>query len=50
MTGTKGKSGGFREGAKRPLKYGEATTVIRVPVSLIPKIQKLLAAYEKKNK
>lgn len=47
MTGTKKKSGGFREGSGRKNKYGEETTVIRVPVSLLPKINKLLEAAKK---
>lgn len=50
MTGIKGKSGGFREGSGRKQKYKEETTVIRVPVSLVPKIQKLLESYAKKKK
>jgi hypothetical protein len=42
MTGTKNKSGGFREGSGRKNKYGEETAVIRVPLSMIPKIEKML--------
>lgn len=37
--------GGFREGAGRPHgtgKYGEASKAIRIPVSLIPKVESLL--------
>lgn len=48
MTGIKGKSGGFREGAKRPEKYGEPTKVMRVPLSLIPALEKKMQALEKK--
>jgi hypothetical protein len=50
MTCTKKKSGGFREGSGRKNKYGEETTVIRVPVSLIPVIEKLLEKAAKKKK
>lgn len=42
MTGVKGKSGGYREGSGLKPKYGEETTVIRVPLSLVPVIQKML--------
>lgn len=49
MTGTKKKSGGFREGSGRKNKYGEETTVIRIPVSLVPAIEKLLAKKLKKK-
>jgi DNA polymerase V len=48
MTGIKGKSGGFREGAGRKQKFKEPTKVIRVPVSLIPAIEKMMAKLEKK--
>jgi hypothetical protein len=40
MTGIKNKSGGFREGSGLKPKYGEPTKVVRVPVSLIPDLQK----------
>jgi len=50
MTGIKGKSGGFREGSGRKNKYGEETTVIRVPLSLVPVIEKMLEKTEKKKK
>lgn len=50
MTGVKGKSGGFREGAQRPQKYGEPTKVIRVPISIIPQIEKMMAKLENKAK
>lgn len=42
MTGKKGKSGGVREGSGRKNKYGEPTQVMRIPHSLVPKIQKML--------
>jgi hypothetical protein len=48
MTGIKGKSGGFREGAKRPEKYGEPTKVMRVPLSLIPDLEKKMDRLERK--
>jgi hypothetical protein len=48
MTGIKGKSGGFREGAQRPQKYGEETKVVRVPISLIPDLLKKMEKLEKK--
>lgn len=50
MTGIKNKSGGYREGSGRKLKYKEETTVIRVPISLLPKINKLLEAAKNKKK
>lgn len=50
MTGVKNKSGGYREGSGRKPKYKEPTKVIRVPVSLIPKIEKMMTALEKKAK
>jgi hypothetical protein len=40
MTGTKGKSGGYREGSGLKPKYGEETKVVRVPVSLLPDLIK----------
>jgi hypothetical protein len=40
MIGIKNKSGGFREGSGLKPKYGEPTKVVRVPVSLIPDLQK----------
>jgi hypothetical protein len=53
MTGIKGKSGGKREGAGVKPKYGEPTKVIRVPISLIPALEKemkKLAKAAKKKK
>ncbi len=40
MTGIKNKSGGYREGSGRKDKYGEPTKVMRVPLSLIPALEK----------
>jgi hypothetical protein len=34
--------GGSGRGQGRKLKYSEPTTVIRVPISLLPEIEKLL--------
>lgn len=48
MTGIKGKSGGNRKGAGPKHKYGEPTEVIRIPLSLIAKVKKLLEDAEKK--
>jgi hypothetical protein len=50
MTGIKGKSGGFRKNAKRPLIYGEATVriYISVPKSKEDYFKKLLAKELKK--
>lgn len=42
MKENKSNRGGARPGSGPKQKYGEPTTVIRVPVSLIPAIQKLL--------
>lgn len=54
MPGVKGKSGGKRIGVKapanRPLKYNEPTTVIRVPLSLVPKIEAMLKKIQAKKK
>jgi len=36
------KHGGKRPNAGRKYKYGEPTEMVRVPVSLIPKIQKMI--------
>lgn len=49
MTGKKNKSGGFREGSGRKQKYGEETKVIRVPISLVSKIDKMLRDYSRKK-
>jgi hypothetical protein len=49
MTGAKKKSGGFREGSGRKNKYGEETAVIRVPLSMIPKIEKMLEKAKKRT-
>jgi hypothetical protein len=46
MTGIKGKSGGKRKGSGRKNKYGEPTKVMRIPLSLIPTIEKLLRKKE----
>jgi hypothetical protein len=45
----KPKRGGSRPGSGRPQKYREPTEVIRVPVSLVPVIKKLLEDYVKKK-
>jgi hypothetical protein len=50
MTGIKGKSGGKREGSGQKLKYGEPTKVIRVPVSILPQIEKLMAKVKRQAK
>lgn len=47
MTKSK-KHGGDREGSGRHLKYGEPTVVIRVPLSMVPIIEKLIAKKYKK--
>ena len=38
--------GGKRQNAGRKHKYGEPTKVIRVPVSLIPAIKKMLLSHK----
>lgn len=43
MTGTKKKSGGPRKGSGRKSKFGEPTVAMRVPVSLVPAIEKIIA-------
>jgi hypothetical protein len=42
----KERRGGYRENAKRPLKYGEATEIVRfsVPISKVSIFKKLVAA------
>lgn len=44
---TKENRGGFRENARRPLKYGEPTQriSIRVPVSQVDKVKKLVNGF-----
>lgn len=42
MTGTKKKSGGPRRGSGRKSKFGEPTIAMRVPLSLVPTIEKLI--------
>ena len=44
--------GGRREVAGRPSgtgKYKEETKSVRIPVSLLPKVQKMLSEFEKKK-
>lgn len=41
------KRGGKRRGAGRPFKYGEPQKSIRVPLSLIGKVLKLINEYMK---
>ena len=50
MTGVKKKSGGFREGSGRKLKYKEPTKAMRIPLSLVPKVEKLLEKMKAKDK
>lgn len=50
MTGKKGKSGGPRKGSGRKNKYGEPTEAIRVPISLIPDLEKKMKKLEEKAK
>lgn len=48
MTGIKNKSGGFREGSGRKLKYKEPTKAMRIPLSLVPKVEKMMEQLQKK--
>lgn len=50
MTGVKNKSGGFREGSGRKLKYKEPTKAMRIPLSLVPKVEKMLQQLKNKTK
>lgn len=50
MTGIKGKSGGYRKGSGRKKKFGEATVPMRIPVSIVPKVEKLIDQVKKKNR
>lgn len=45
-----GKRIGVKAPAHRPKKYNEPTTVIRVPVSLVPVIEKMLQKIQAKKK
>jgi hypothetical protein len=49
MTGTKNKSGGPRKGSGRKLKTGEQTKPMRIPLSLVPAIEKMIDKLRKKN-
>lgn len=40
-------SGGKREGAGRPYKFGEPMKQMRIPLSLIPIVEKLLTDFKK---
>jgi DNA polymerase V len=50
MTGVKNKSGGFREGSGRKLKFNEPTKPMRIPLSLVPKVEKLMESLKSKAK
>ena len=41
--------GGKRKGAGNKLKYGEPTKTMRIPLSLVPAIAKLLEIAERDN-
>ncbi len=48
----KSKAGGYREGSGRPRgtgKFGERTQPVRVPISLLPEIKKLLSERKKQE-
>jgi hypothetical protein len=49
MSGTKGKSGGVRTGAGKPLKYGEPTVMYyeRVPESQKDNVKRLVKSFLK---
>jgi hypothetical protein len=49
MSGTKNKSGGYREGSGLKPKYGEPTKVVRVPISLLPLLEKKMKALADKE-
>jgi hypothetical protein len=49
MTGIKGKSGGKRNGSGRKQKYKEPTKVMRIPISLVPKVEKMMEQLQKKK-
>jgi hypothetical protein len=49
MTGIKGKSGGKRKGSGRKQKFKEPTKPMRIPISLVPKVEKMMEQLQKKK-